>query len=383
MASPMYDQTVPNSVAGRLARIHWPVIALLCVLAAIGTGALFSVADGAFVPWAERHSLRFLAGLGLILIMSVVPLSRYLSVAYPVYAVALVLLVLVPLIGTQALGAKRWIAVAGVSVQPSEIMKIALVLMLARYYQWCPPERVSHFGYVVIPTLAIGVPILLTLQQPDLGTSVLFAVVGFGMMFLAGVSVWYYIAGGAATVAAVPIAYSLLHDYQRQRIATFLNPETDPLGAGYHITQSKIALASGGFSGRGFLQGSQSRLDFVPEIHTDFIFAVVGEEWGFIGAMVVLGIFLVTLLLMLYMAARCRNRFGRCLISGVALVLFVYVFVNVAMVSGLLPVVGVPLPLVSYGGTSMTTFMFGFGLVMCAYANRDTLIRRNSIGSLW
>ena len=365
-----------DSVTARLARLNWIVLGLLCVLAAIGVAALYSVADGAFSPWAERHAMRFVIGLAVVLAMAVTPLAVWYALAYPAYLVALVCLALVPLIGVEAGGAKRWIAIAGVNFQPSEVMKIALVMMLARYYQSLPAARLSAPLFVALPAAAIALPVLLTLIQPDLGTALLFVIVGFGMMFMAGVSIFYFAGALASGLAALPVLYGNLHEYQRQRIATFLDPESDPLGSGYHIMQSKIALASGGLTGRGYMQGTQSQLDFLPEKHTDFIFTLIGEEFGFIGGLVILVLFLALLLVLLWMAARTESRFGRGLISGMALVLSVYVMVNVAMVSGLIPVVGVPLPLVSYGGTSMMTFMVGFGLAMSGAVDR---VHRRSV----
>ncbi|MEO1708979.1 MAG: rod shape-determining protein RodA [Pseudomonadota bacterium] len=373
----------PIPIGTKLLRLNWLLLALLCVLAGIGLVALYSVADGSFDPWAERHIMRFLAGMGALLIISVVPLTFWFRLSYPIYLVALGLLALVPFVGFEAMGAKRWIGTPALSFQPSELMKIALVLMLARYYQWLPKEKVSKPVYVVLPAVAILVPVAFTLQQPDLGTALLFAVVGFGLMFLAGVSYWYFIATGASGIAAVPIAYSMLHEYQRKRIETFLNPETDPLGSGYHITQSKIAFAAGGVSGKGYMQGTQSQLDFLPEKHTDFIFTMIGEEWGFLGSTVVLAVFAMLLLTLLGMALASRNRFARLLIAGASLGLFVYVFINVAMVTGLVPVVGVPLPLVSYGGTSMTTFLIAFGLAMSGFVHRHRAFRRQDLSAVW
>ncbi|MEO0729967.1 MAG: FtsW/RodA/SpoVE family cell cycle protein, partial [Pseudomonadota bacterium] len=258
-----------------------------------------------------------------------------------------------------------------------------LVMMLARFYQWLPKDQVSKPIYVLIPTIAILLPVVLTLQQPDLGTALLFAIVGFGLMFLAGVSYWYFIISGGSVIAAIPVAYSFLHDYQRKRIEVFLNPETDPLGSGYHITQSKIAFASGGLSGKGYMQGTQGQLNFLPEKHTDFIFTMIGEEWGFIGAVFVLAVFGAVLITLLGMALASRNRYARLVIAGASLSLFVYVFINVAMVTGLVPVVGVPLPLVSYGGTSMTAFLFAFGLAMCGFVHRHRAFRRQDLGAIW
>jgi rod shape determining protein RodA len=372
----------PRTIAQKLMSVHWPVLIVTCLIAGIGMASLYSVAGGQFNPWAERHALRFVIGLAMVMVIAVVSLRFWITLAYPVYFLALGLLALVPVLGVDVLGARRWIAFAGVQFQPSELMKVALVLMLARYYQWLPANLVSRPKWVVLPLLAIMAPVALTLKQPDLGTAVLFAAVGLALMFLAGVSVLYFIGGAVAIGLGFPLIKSRLHDYQLRRIEIFLDPDKDPLGAGYHITQSKIALGSGGLSGKGYMQGTQSQLNFLPEKHTDFIFTMFGEEWGFIGVVWLLVFYGVLLMLILSMAFSCRNQFGRLLIAGAALVIFIYAFINMAMVTGLVPVVGVPLPLVSYGGTSMTTIMFGVGLAMCGFVHRNTSIRRQDLGAI-
>lgn len=380
-----YDHGYERSltIGEKLLRVHWPVIFVLCLIAAVGVATLYSVADGSLSPWGERHVARFLVGLGLILLIAVVPRALWLALAYPAYAVALIMLALVPFFGTEAGGARRWIAVGGVSFQPSEVMKIALVVALARYFQWLPERMISHPLGVLVPVLMIAAPVALTLLQPDLGTAVLLAVVGGGLMFLAGVNLFYFLAGGVGAGLIVPFLWDQLHDYQRQRIEVFLDPTKDPLGGGYHIAQSKIALGSGGLSGKGFMEGTQGKLNFLPEKHTDFIFTNIAEEWGFIGAMVVVGLFVLLITLLLIMALRCASQFARLTIAGAAMVIFVYVFINIAMVSGLVPVVGVPLPLVSYGGTSMMTVMIGVGLAMCAYVHRGRRFLRRELGAFW
>jgi rod shape determining protein RodA len=372
----------PRTIAQKLMAVHWPVLIVTCVIAAIGMGSLYSVAGGSFSPWAEKHAFRFVIGLGMVMGIAVISLRFWMTLAYPVYVVALGLLALVPVIGVDVLGARRWIGLAGIQFQPSEVMKVALVLMLARYYQWLPAEKVSRPLWVVLPLVAILAPVVLTLRQPDLGTAVLFAVVGLALMFLAGVNVLYFIGGVLGVGLAAPLIWARMHDYQRRRIEIFLDPDKDPLGAGYHITQSKIGLGSGGLSGKGWMQGTQSQLNFLPEKHTDFIFTMFGEEWGFIGVVWLLVLYGLLLMLILSMAFACRNQFGRLLIAGAALVIFIYAFINIAMVTGLVPVVGVPLPLVSYGGTSMTTIMFGLGLAMCAFVHRNVGIRRQDMGAV-
>ncbi|MGE0053563.1 MAG: rod shape-determining protein RodA [Hyphomicrobium sp.] len=373
----------PQTLTAKLWHVNWPVLIVAGVIASIGCAALYSVSGGSFQPWAERHALRFLIAAAIVLVMAMVRTEVWLRAAYPTYAIAVIALALVPLFGIEALGARRWLSFGGMTFQPSELMKLTLVAALARYYQWLPVQRVSRPLWVAIPLVMIALPVALTLRQPDLGTAMLFAVVGLSLMFLSGVSLFYFVAGVAGAVAAAPFIWDNLHDYQRRRIETFLNPDLDPLGAGYHIAQSKIAIGSGGFSGKGFLLGTQSQLDFVPEKHTDFIVTILGEEWGFVGLAVLLALFALLIALLVIAAWRCQNRFGRLVIAGSAVTLFVYVFINVAMVTGLVPVVGVPLPLVSYGGTSMMTLMIGLGLAMSAHVHGAEGIRRKDVGRFW
>jgi rod shape determining protein RodA len=364
-----WNTAQPLHLGDKLWRVHWPVLLIVCLIAGIGTATLYSVSGGSFQPWAERHTLRFLIMLGIVVVMATVRLDAWIKLAYPTYAVALVMLALVPFIGVEALGAKRWIGTGQISFQPSELMKLALVAALARYYLRLPSDSVGRIRYVLVPLLMIAVPVLLTLQQPDLGSAALFFALGLSLMFLAGVPLRYFALGALLTVGALPMIWTGMHDYQKRRIEVFLNPGMDPLGAGYHITQSKIALGAGGLAGEGFMQGTQSQLDFVPEKHTDFIASIIGEEWGFTGMLALISIYAVLILMMMIMAWRCENRFARLAIAGSAMTFFVYVFINLAMVAGLVPVVGIPLPLVSYGGTSMTTLMIGLGIAMSAYVH--------------
>lgn len=365
----LFNDARPRTLTDKLWRIDWTLLAVVVVIGAIGTATLVSVGGGSYQPWAERHALRVVVGIGLVIVMALVPLGVWLRLSYPAFLVGLVLLALVPLVGQEALGAKRWLAFGGMSFQPSEVVKIALVAALARYYQTLPPADVSKPLKVLPPLIMILAPMLLTLRQPDLGTSLLIAFTGFGLMFLAGVSWLYYIGGAVGAFVALPFVIERLHGYQRRRLEVFLEPEKDPLGAGYHITQSKIALGSGGVTGRGYMQGTQSQLDFVPEKHTDFIFANLGEEWGFIGTIVVVALFAALVGLVLLRALRARSPFARLLLAGFALSVLVYAGINMAMVTGVAPVVGVPLPFVSYGGTSMLSLMVLLGLAMSGHVH--------------
>jgi rod shape determining protein RodA len=373
-ATPMVDQYFPErkmTATEKLWQVPWTVMLMVALIAAVGATALYSVAGGRTEVWAEAHVLRFLVAAAFVLMMAQVPTRLWIKVAYPAYAIALALLILVPLFGTQALGAKRWLSIGGFSLQPSELMKVGVVLGLARYYQSISQQDVSQLKRVVVPLAMIFVPIIFTLRQPDLGSATLFAALGLALVFLAGVSTVYFAVGGAAVLAALPYFWTTMHEYQRRRVEIFLDPDKDPLGAGYHITQSKIALGSGGLSGKGFMQGTQSQLDFLPEKQTDFIFTMFSEEWGFVGALVLLSLYAVLLSLLLAMALRARNQFSRLVIAGSAVTIFIYIFINVAMVTGMVPVVGVPLPFVSYGGTALTTLMVGLGLAIAADVHRN------------
>lgn len=371
------------NLSKKLLLLNWPFLLLITAIAGTGVAALYSVAGGTFEPWASRHVVRFCLGLAILYAVVLVDLRWWMRVAYPAYFAVLLMLVAVPLIGVESGGAQRWLGFEDYSFQPSELMKITLVLAIARYYQWLPPDKVWRPEAVVAPLLMVGAPTALALAQPDLGTAALFGIVGCGLLFLAGVSWLYFIAAGVGIIAVLPHVWEKLHDYQKERVLTFIDPERDPLGSGYHILQSKIAIGSGGFAGKGFMQGTQAQLNFLPEKHTDFIFTMFSEEMGFVGAIALLGLYLLALLSITYMALRCRSTFARLIAAGIGLCLFAYVFINVAMVTGLVPVVGLPLPLVSYGGTSMLTMMVGLGLVLNAHVNRLVFIRREEMGPLW
>ncbi len=371
------------NLSKKLLLLNWPFLLLILAITLVGAAALYSVAGGTFEPWASRQIVRFCFGLALLFAVAFSDIRWWLKGAYPLYLAAFLLMLLVPFIGVESGGARRWLGYGEISFQPAEMMKITLVLALARYYQWLPPEKIWRPDALLPPLLLIGLPVLLALAQPDLGTAALFAIIGGGLLFLAGVS-WFYFAGAiAGVIIALPHAWEALHDYQKERVLTFIDPERDPLGSGYHILQSKIAIGSGGFAGKGFMQGTQAQLNFLPEKHTDFIFTMFAEEMGFIGAVLLLALYLLALVFITYMALRCRSMFAKLVAAGVGLTLFAYVFINVAMVTGLVPVVGVPLPLVSYGGTSMLTMIIGLGFVLNAHVNRKVTFRRSEAQALW
>ncbi|MEM8959414.1 MAG: rod shape-determining protein RodA [Pseudomonadota bacterium] len=369
-------KSVPTG-ARKLLYLNWSLILLLVAIASIGFAMLYSVAGGSFSPWVEPQAKRFVMGLTLMFIVALVPIWFWRNMAGLAYGGSVLLLVAVEFVGVTGMGAQRWIDLGFMRLQPSELMKIALVMMLAAYYDWLDLDKTSRPFWVLVPLVLIMIPVLLVLKQPDLGTAILLVAGGGIMMFLAGVH-WLYFAavlamGGGliyAVLGSRGTEWQLLKDYQYRRIDTFLDPASDPLGAGYHITQSKIALGSGGWAGRGFMEGTQSRLNFLPEKHTDFIFTTLAEEFGFVGAFSLLALYGGVLLLCLGSAMVTRDRFSSLLILGIAATFFLFFAVNMSMVMGLAPVVGVPLPLVSYGGSAMLVLLAGFGLVQSAHIHR-------------
>jgi rod shape determining protein RodA len=360
----------------KLGEFNWGFLLLLTLIASMGFAMLYSVAEGSFSPWALRQVARFAAGACIMIIVAMVDLRFWMRAAYPLYAVALAMLIAVEIVGFVGMGAQRWLNLGVISIQPSEVMKVTLILALARYFHGLTLDEVSRLRNLVIPLGMIGLPVGLVVLQPDLGTAVLLIASGAILLFAAGLRWRFFIFAGIAVLAAIPVLWSRLHDYQRNRVLTFLEPERDPLGTGYHILQSKIALGSGGVLGKGFMEGTQSQLNFLPEKHTDFIFTMLGEELGLVGGVVLLALYFIVLMFSLNVALQCRNQFGRLLAMGVSMTFFFYVFINTAMVMGLLPVVGVPLPLVSYGGTSMLSLMFAFGLLMSVHIHRNLEISR-------
>ncbi|MBX3492191.1 MAG: rod shape-determining protein RodA [Parvibaculum sp.] len=360
----------------KLAEFNWGFLLLLVLIASIGFAMLYSVAEGSFSPWAFRQALRFAAGVCILLIAAMIDLRMWMRLAYPLYGVALAMLVAVEVVGMTGMGAQRWLNLGFVQIQPSEIMKVTLLMALARYFHGLTLDEVSRLRNLVIPVALVAAPVGLVVLQPDLGTAILLTASGAILFFAAGLRWRYFILSGAIVLAAVPVVWSRLHDYQKNRVFTFLDPERDPLGTGYHILQSKIALGAGGVFGKGFMEGTQSQLNFLPEKHTDFIFTMLGEELGLAGGLVLLTLYFIVLMFSLNVAMQCRNQFGRLLAIGVSMTFFLYVFINTAMVMGLLPVVGVPLPLVSYGGTAMLSLMFAFGLLMSVHIHRNVEISR-------
>ncbi len=376
MAMPREHDGQRMTLLERALRLNWLMVFLVCGIGTVGIALLYSAADGAAEPWAMRQAIRLGVGFVLMLAVAMIDIRFWLRAAYGVYAVAFALLIGAEMVGARTMGAQRWIDLGLLQLQPSELMKIALVLALARYFHGISLEDMRRLRILVPPTLMILAPAALVLRQPDLGTAVLLMLGGGVMLFMAGLRLWKLGVAVAAGLGTLPVAWQFLHDYQRSRILAFLNPEADPLGAGYHILQSKIALGSGGLFGKGYLQGTQSHLNFLPEKQTDFIFTMFAEELGFFGAIGLLLLYLATAAYGIAISARSANQFGRLLGIGVTATFFFYAFFNLAMVTGLIPVVGLPLPLISYGGSAMLTLMFGFGLLICVDVHRDIAIGR-------
>lgn len=357
--------------------IQWALILVLIAIAAIGWLMLYSIAGGDMDTWALPQIKRFGMGLGLLFFVAFIPIWFWRSMSGVSYLVAMLLLLVVHLFGTVGMGAQRWIDLGFMRLQPSELMKVTLVMILAAYYDWLDDKKVSRPLWVLIPVVLILVPTYFVLKQPNLGTSMMLILAGAGVMFAAGVSLWYFgvvaaLGGGgiAAIIMSEGTPWQVLHDYQYKRIHTFLDPAADPLGTGYNIIQAKIALGSGGWAGKGFMQGTQSRLNFLPEKHTDFIFTTLGEEFGFVGAISLLALYTLVLVFCITAAIQNKDRFSQLLIIGVAMNFFLYLAVNLSMVMGMAPVVGVPLPLLSYGGSATLVILLAFGLVQSAIVHR-------------
>ena len=366
-----------QTIRQKLWQIHWFFVFIVMVTASVGFAMLYSAGGGDVNPWARSHALRFGFGILVMICVAVIDTRLWLRYAYAIYFVVLLLLVAVDISGNMGMGARRWINVGFINLQPSEMMKIAMVLALARYFHGGSINDVRRPTFLISPLLIIAAPTVLVMRQPDLGTGLILLITAAGLFFLAGVRIWKFALVAVTALVSAPIAWQFLHEYQRRRIMTFFDPESDPLGAGYHIIQSKIAFGSGGLSGRGFLQGTQGHLNFLPEMQTDFIFTMFAEEFGLIGGLALLGIYVLLLVYGIGISLRSRSHFGCLLGMGVTGTFFLYVFINMAMVMGLIPVVGVPLPLISYGGTAMLTLLFGFGLLMGVWVHRDVIIGRH------
>lgn len=368
------------SFGQKLWQVNWGLVLLLSTLAGIGFAMLYSAANGSLDPWANRQMVRFGAGAVIMIAMALIDVRFWMRYAYIFYGAALLLLLAVAVQGQVGKGAQRWLDLGPLQLQPSELMKITLVLVLAR---WCHGATLEDMGrpvFLLPPLLLIAVPVALVAKQPDLGTALMLLMASAAILFVAGMRWWKFALVGIAVGAALPLAWNFLRDYQKARVLVFLDPQMDPLGAGYHIIQSKIALGSGALTGKGFLLGTQSHLNFLPEKQTDFIFTMLAEEFGLIGSVGLLGLYLLLMIYGYAIAIRSTSQFGRLVAMGLTTTVFLSVFINTAMVMGLIPAKGVPLPMVSYGGTSMIVTMMGFGLLMNIWVHRDTRIGRRGVG---
>ncbi len=374
----MFSQTnIYNSVFSKLQSISYPFLILIIILFFIGLAALYSISNGEFNSWPLKHSQRFILGLIIFFIVVLFDLRLIFGYAYVIFFLSIISLVIIPFFGIESNGATRWISIAGISLQPSEFVKYTLILALAKYFHSINNDN-SFIKTLIIPLTITTVPVLLVIIQPDLGTALIILLGGISLFWISGLNYKYFIVGVFSIICSLPVLWQYLKEYQKDRVLTFFNPERDPLGNGYHIMQSKIALGSGGIFGKGYMEGTQSHLNFLPEMQTDFVFTMLGEEFGFIGTLILLLIYATLIMISIRLALQSRSLFSKYLSLGVCNVFFIYVFVNIGMVTGLLPVVGVPLPFISYGGSSMLAVMFGFGLLMNCYINRNIIIEKTN-----
>ena len=349
----------------KLSRFSWALFIPMCVV-------LFSAGNGSWQPFALSQSIKIFVGMGIFFAVAFSNIKTWIKYAYFIYAIALILVVLVTFVGDVGMGAQRWLSIGGINIQPSEFIKIALVLALARYFAWANSVELSQFRNYIVPVFMLLVPFVLICAQPDLGTGISLGLITIGMFYIVGANKkWFLIAGILGLLALPVVWYGGMHDYQRARIITFINPEMDARGAGYQINQAKIAFGSGGIFGKGYMNGTQSQQSFLPEKQTDFIFTMLGEEFGFIGAFMLLSIYTFIVIMLFWAAKTCRNRFGQLVCFGFMLNFFIYYFINISMVLGILPTVGVPLPLMSFGGSSLISLLFGFGLCQNAHIHKD------------
>jgi rod shape determining protein RodA len=374
------SKTKSLTFAGKIQSLPLTLLALIVTIIGIGVTALYSAAEGDFTRWAQPHLIRSIPLFIGMIIIALIHIKWWYWTAYPLWVIGILLLLIVEAMGQVGMGAQRWINLGFMNLQPSELMKIAVVMALARYYHDQTLTAVKGYRALLIPLGIMGLPMGLVMIQPDLGTALMIGMAGTAVLFLAGVRARLFIGGIISAAAAIPLAYLyLLKDYQRTRVDTFLDPSSDPMGAGYHITQSKIAIGSGGIDGKGFLEGTQARLNFLPEKQTDFIFTLWAEEWGLLGCLGILGLYLGTFIIGFIYAIQARHIFTKLLILGLTVNLSLYVIINTGMVMGLMPVVGVPLPLISYGGSAMLATLICYGLIICAKIHKGQPIPRGDI----
>ena len=356
----------------KLEQLNWLLISLIVVLASMGFLMLYSAGGGNFKPWLIKQ-LGFFSFFFIVMIfIAVTDIKIWFKLSYLFYAGALLLVIIVDIMGHNAMGATRWFRIGWLTIQPSEIMKVCTVFALARYFYNMEADNIDKIKFLIVPLLMIGVPVFFIFYQPDLGTAMILLVVGISILFLAGVKMWKFVFVGAAGLVAVPFLWIfVLYDYQKQRILTFLDPANDPLGSGYNIIQSKIAIGSGGLFGKGYLNGTQGQLNFLPEKQTDFIFTMLSEELGFLGSFFTIAVYSAIIAIGISIAMNTKHQYGRLLVMGVINIFFVHMFINMGMGMGLIPVVGAPLPLISYGGTITASMLIGFGLVLNVDLNKN------------
>ena len=356
----------------KLSRFSLTLFIPMCVVLAFSIIVLFSAGGGSWKPFAVSQLLKIIFGMAIFFFVSFSNIKTWIKSAYFIYAIALIFVVMVTFFGDVGMGAQRWLSFGGINIQPSEFIKVALVLALARYFAWQNSVELSQFKNYIVPIFMLFVPFILICAQPDLGTGISLALITVGMFYIVGANKKWFLIAGILGVLAMPVVwYGAMHDYQRSRIITFINPEIDARGAGYQINQAKIAFGSGGIVGKGYMSGTQSQQSFLPEKQTDFIFTMLGEEFGFIGAFMLLIIYTFIVIMLFWAAKTCRNRFGQLICFGFMLNFFIYYFINISMVLGILPTVGVPLPLMSFGGSSLISLLFGFGLCQNAHIHKD------------
>jgi len=365
-----------NNIFYKIENLNWTLISLIITLAFIGFLMLYSAGGGNLKPWLLRQMIFFVIFFPIMLIIALSDIKIIYQSCYFLYAANLFLLIIVDLSGHNAMGATRWVRLGPITIQPSEIMKVFTVFALAKYFYSIEAEQITKIKNLIIPALIIALPAFFIFHQPDLGTASILVITGVSILFLAGVRLWKFVTAGVATLIAIPLLWNfMLYDYQKQRVLTFLNPDSDPLGSGYNIIQSKIAIGSGGFLGKGYLQGTQGQLNFLPEKQTDFIFTMLAEELGLIGSVSLIGVYMAIIFIGIKIATNTKHQFGRLLVMGVMNIFFLHMFINIAMVIGIIPVVGAPLPFISYGGTIMATMMIGFGLVLNVDLNKDVVVK--------
>ena len=360
-----------SALFSKFSKINWILVLLICCAGSLGFATLYSSAGGDLHPWALPQIVRFSAGFFIMIIFALIDINFWFRNAYIIYFILFLAVLSVEFFGISGMGAKRWVDLGITRIQPSEMMKLGLLLAISRYFHGLSMDQVKKTIFLFVPIILVILPTIVVLSQPDLGTGVILILIGISIFFIAGVQIWKFILVLIASVIATPYLWNFLHSYQQERILAFFNPDKDPLGSGYQIAQSKIAMGSGGVSGKGFLEGTQSHLHFLPETQTDFAFTMIAEEFGFVGGLVLLAIYIMILIYVFSIAMRSKNHFGRMVAIGVSTAFFLYFFINIAMVTGLIPIVGVPLPFISYGGSSLITLMASFGIVMSVYVHRD------------